>query len=226
MARICDLDKKEEAKIYDMLDCDRQQSIKLIKNNMAKKRSMFAGLLLRYAFLQEGYSKEEWEQVKVEREMYGKPYIKNYHKFKYSLSHSKDWVLCAVDTEPIGADIQEIRLWNIQIAKRFYSKEEYNRLLKFQEKDLRNEQTRMFYSMWTAKESASKYSGRGIGTCISCYVTDECYSCIYNKEEIALGLHIKLYDELEGYIACLCSNCNSFPEKLEQIDIMEENRKC
>ena len=222
VTRVCDLDAAEEARLCNMLDCDRQQHIKAIKHKMAKDRSIFAGLLLRYAFLQEGYSLEQWRQAEIEKKAHGKPHIKGYPRFQYSLSHSGNWALCAVDTKPVGADIQEIKPWKIQIAERFYSKEEYDRLLALQEKD-GDKQTKMFYSMWTAKESAAKHSGRGIGADIHRYVTNDSYSSIYNKEEKILSLHIKLYGELEGYIACLCSEYDSFPERLEQIDIMEEN---
>lgn len=224
VTKIYDLDMEKEVKLCGMLDCDRQQNVKVIKHKMARNRSIFAGLLLRHAFLQEGYTLKQWQQVEIEKEAYGKPYIKGCQEFQYSLSHSGDWALCAVDTKAIGADIQELKTWKIQVAKRFYSKEEYDRILGVQQKDCENKQTKMFYSMWTAKESAVKYSGQSMGAGIRRYVTNEGYSCIYDKENEVLSLHIKLYNELEGYIACLCSKYSSFPEKLEQIDIMEENK--
>lgn len=80
-----------------------------LKNEQEKARSIFAGLLLRQAFLEAGYGIKEWQQIQIETGLHGKPYIKGYDAFQYSLSHSGQWVVCAVDTEPIGADIQEMK---------------------------------------------------------------------------------------------------------------------
>ncbi len=71
-------------------------------------RCIFAGLLFRYAFLQEGYGINEWQQIETTEGTYGKPYLIKYPTFHYSLSHSGEWVACAVDTKSVGIDIQEI----------------------------------------------------------------------------------------------------------------------
>lgn len=217
-ARTYEIQAAEEKRLCELLDSDRVTKVRTLKNKKEKERSIFAGLLLRYAFLEVGYDRKIWQQVEIEKGVYGKPQIKGYSDFHYSLSHSGEWIVCAVDTIPIGADIQEMKPWKLQLAKRFYHKDEYNRLLTWGETDT-DRQTKEFYSMWAAKESAVKRIGCSIGAGISQYITAEDYCCIHdeNRKET---IPIKLYDELEGYIACVCSEIGDFPQKPELIDIM------
>lgn len=200
-----------------LLDRDRQETVLSLRNRKEKEKCICAGLLLRYAFLEAGYDIKDWQQVQIEKEVYGKPYIKGYDDFQYSLSHSGEWIVCAVDMMPVGADIQEMKSWKMQLAKRFYHADEYDRLLAIKENDS-DRRTREFYSIWTAKESVVKWNGRGIGAGISGYVTAQDYSHVYdiNKSQI---VHIRLYNELEGYMTCVCSKAGSFPDKLKIVNL-------
>lgn len=200
-----------------LLDRNRQETVLSLRNRKEKERSICAGLLLRYAFLEAGYGIKDWRQVQIEKEVYGKPYIKGYDDFQYSLSHSGEWIVCAVDMMPVGADIQEMRSWKMQLAKRFYHADEYDRLLAIKENDS-DRRTREFYSIWTAKESVVKWNGRGIGAGISGYVTAQDYSHVYDINESQI-VHIRLYNELEGYMTCVCSKAGSFPDKLKIVNL-------
>ena len=200
-----------------LLDKGRQERVLSLKNEQEKARSIFAGLLLRQAFLEAGYGIKEWQQIQIETGLHGKPYIKGYNAFQYSLSHSGQWVVCAVDTEPIGADIQEMKSWKLQLAKRFYHADEYDRLLAIEENDS-DRRSREFYSIWTAKESVVKWSGRGIGAGISRYVTAQDYSHVYDVDKRQI-IDIRLYNELEGHMTCVCSKAGNFPEKLSIMNL-------
>lgn len=121
--------------LWTLLDRDRQATVLSLRNKKEKERSICAGLLLRYAFLEAGYGIKDWQQVQIEKGVYGKPYMKGYDDFQYSLSHSGEWTVCAVNIMPIGADIQEMKSWKMQLAKRFYHADEYDRLLAIKEND-------------------------------------------------------------------------------------------
>ncbi|MDE7479363.1 MAG: 4'-phosphopantetheinyl transferase superfamily protein [Lachnospiraceae bacterium] len=217
MAKTYDLQAAQEEQLYGLLDSDRIKKVSVMKSKKERVRSIFAGLLLRHAFLQAGYGTKAWQYAEIGKGKYGKPYIKGYQDFYYGLSHSGEWVICAVDTVPVGADIQEIKPLKMTLAKRFYHEEEYNRLLVLGEID-QNRQTQEFYVMWAAKESAVKLSGRGIGAGISQYVTAADYSYIYDcSEERKIGM--RQYQILEGYIICVCSNTGSFPDLPEIVDL-------
>ena len=216
-ARVCAIQAAEEKRLCELLDSDRMVKVRTLKHQKEKERSICAGLLLRYAFLQAGYHENAWQQIEIEKGEYGKPQMKEYPDFHYSLSHSGEWVVCAADAAPVGADVQEMKPWKMQLAKRFYHREEYSRLLALGEMDA-DRQTRAFYRMWTAKESVVKRTGRGIGAGVSRYVTTEDFQCVYD-EAANETIHIKQYDELEGYIVCVCSESGNFPKKLELINI-------
>ncbi len=215
-AKTCEL-QAEEKRLCELLDRDRIQKIAAIRSRKERIRSIFAGLLLRYAFLQAGYDIEVWEQAEIERGMYGKPYIKGEPYFHYGLSHSGEWVICAADRMPVGIDIQEMKPWKMTLAKRFYHEEEYARLLALETKS-QVRQTEEFYSMWTAKESAVKLSGRGIGAGISQYVTAGDYNSICDKNAGRI-FYTRRYRMLEGYMICVCSESNFFPDLPERIDL-------
>ncbi len=218
VAKTCRIQTAEEEQLCLLLDSDRLQRVTVMKNTKERERSIFAGLLLRYAFLQNGYDAAAWQQTKMKKDIYGKPYIKGYEGFQYSLSHSGDWVICAVDRKPVGVDIQEIRPWKISLAKRFYHEDEYNRLLALGETDP-DRQTEEFYRMWTAKESAVKLSGRGIGAGISQYVTAWDYRSIYDQDT-KCKIDIRQYKAPEGYMICVCSDAGNFPDQPEQITLV------
>jgi 4'-phosphopantetheinyl transferase len=191
--------------VIALLDMERKKKVERLKHEKEKLRSISAGLLLRYAYL-ENNGKVEWANIRVKEGQFGKPYIEGDEAFKYSLSHSGDYVLCATDINDIGADIQEVKSYKMGMAKRFFHESEYIRLDKCQDGDGLKE----FYRIWTAKESAVKYSGRGMGEGIEHIVTNDTYSVIKNTA-IGEELKIRLYDEIEGYMVCVCSKGNDFP---------------
>jgi len=220
VAKIRELQMIEREQMFKMLDRDRRIKVSALRNEKEQERSIFAGLLFRYAFLQAGYDDKAWQQIEIGKGAYGKPYVVGYPEFHFGLSHSGEWVACATDCDPVGIDIQEMRPWKMTLAKRFYHKEEYHRLLAL-EGTVQDRQTKEFYSIWTAKESAVKLNGRGIGAGISQYVTVGDYSCIYDLSDQGKGqmFHTRQYDILQGYMLCVCSTTDVFPDLPEQIDV-------
>ena len=157
-----------------LLDCTRRERIVELRQKKDRIQSMGAGLLLRYSFLKEGYAIEQWENIIIQRSTSGKPSLVQYPEFCYSLSHSGDWVICGVHSKELGADIQEMRSWKENVAKRFFAQEEYERLQGAQEEEKQN----MFYKLWTAKESYGKLTGDGIGKGISQYLVEDDFETI------------------------------------------------
>lgn len=210
-ARVCEIPNRLYEHIFHLINGQRREKVTALKHEKERLRSIWAGLLLRYAFLAEGYGEELWQRVEIVEGSYGKPYLSGYENFFYSLSHSGEWVICAVDDVETGADIQEIGMLKMAVAKRFYAKEEYDRLLGHE--DDSEKQTDDLYKMWAAKESCVKLTGRGIGAGISRYVTDSAYTHIKDIEENSL-FFIRLYEEIPNYIICVCSRRERFPERI------------
>ena len=194
-----------------LLDCTRRDRIVELKQKKDRIQSVGAGLLLRYSFLQEGYTIEQWEQIKIQRSALGKPSIVQYPEFCYSLSHSGDWVICGVHSKELGADIQEMRPWKENVAKRFFAMEEYERILL----EKKEEREKVFYKIWTAKESYGKLTGDGIGKGISQFLTSDDFGIIADTEKNDT-VRIKIYDTIPDYMVCVCAKEETvFPEKIE-----------
>lgn len=82
----------------------------------------------------------------------------------FNLSHSGDYVLCAVDMDgkketKIGCDIQQMKQINLKIAERFFCENEYQRII---EQPTKEKQYDTFYRYWVLKESYVKATRKGL----------------------------------------------------------------
>lgn len=196
-----------------LLDCTRRERIVELKQKKDRIQSIMAGLLLRYSFLQEGYTTEQWEKIEIQRSTMGKPSIVQYPEFCYSLSHSGDWVICGVHSKELGADIQEMRPWKENVARRFFANDEYERILREHEEEKKN----VFYKLWAAKESYGKLTGDGIGKGVSQFLTSEDFAMITDTEKNTTA-RIKTYHSIPDYMVCVCVKEEVvFPEKIEMV---------
>lgn len=123
---------------------------------------------------------------RIERTPEGKPYVSEDLGIYFSVSHTKDWWLCAVAGEPIGADIEERgRRVSPVLADRFCHEEERNVLERYADESIR---CRTFLEIWTRKEAYVKYVGKGIpyGMASFSVIGDERLRELYFSEEIPL----------------------------------------
>ncbi|MFF2291035.1 4'-phosphopantetheinyl transferase family protein [Peribacillus butanolivorans] len=88
-----------------------------------------------------------------------KPYINNIQNLHFNISHSNHWVICCISHFPIGIDIEEIIPIDFNIARDFFSENEYLDLMSFKDSEKKLD---YFYALWTLKEAYTKYLGTGI----------------------------------------------------------------
>jgi len=86
---------------------------------------------------------------------YGKPYLKNYSDVYFNLSHSAEYVACAVSDSPVGVDIEYVTDIDLNLAKQFFYGTEYEYIL------ANNDQKKAFFELWVLKESYMKMTGLG-----------------------------------------------------------------
>lgn len=120
----------------------------------------------------------------------GKPIVEG---ICFNLSHSGDYVICAVSEKPVGCDIEKIKEAPKQVEKRAFSPEE-NSYLKSFSGDAYN---REFFHLWTKKESFLKMKGIGIRVPLQTLEMTKCY--------------FKQY-EISGYQVTVCAEENKFAE--------------
>jgi 4'-phosphopantetheinyl transferase len=104
---------------------------------------------------------------------YGKPYLKNYPDIHFNLSHSENYVACAVSDSPVGVDIEYIHDIDLNIAKHYFYGSEYEYILNNDNKK------KAFFELWVLKESYMKMTGLGFRLALDKF-------CIEINDEIKL----------------------------------------
>lgn len=129
-----------------LLDKDKQQKVERLQKIEDQKRAIISALLLNDILKYYGLSTSD-----IIYNEYGKPYLKK-NEICFNISHSGDYVVCAVSKNEIGVDIQEIRKVNDLIVQKKYTEEE--------QKYVTDDVT--FTKVWTLKESYVKAIGKGL----------------------------------------------------------------
>ncbi|AFH50190.1 Phosphopantetheinyl transferase [Ignavibacterium album JCM 16511] len=115
------------------------------------------------------YTGKRPEELSFKKNNSGKPLIDipEYDHLKFNYSHSGEMIIYAISKDSeIGVDIElvkEIPDMNA-LVENYFSKEE---IQVFKNMDNRNDQTNLFYKIWTRKEALVKASGKGISDDLS-----------------------------------------------------------
>ena len=152
-------------KWYSLMSKDKQLRVDRFRFDDDKKRTVAGEMLARKAIA-------EWcsvtpESIVFSTQEYGKPYAKDM-SVEFNISHSGDVVVCAVDDNPIGIDIEKIRPIDLTVSKRICTGEELLYLFGHTpaEQDFTyTTDTKIltrFFELWTVKEAYGKCIGCGV----------------------------------------------------------------
>ena len=111
-----------------------------------------------YMLLWEGL-REEYGRTEAPLFDFGsneKPFLRLSPEIHFSLSHSGNAVLCALDDRPVGADIEMIHSRKIGRLLSVFNEQEREEILCAGRPELR------FTELWTRKESYLKLTGEGL----------------------------------------------------------------
>ena len=151
----------------------------------------------------------------IRRTEKGKPYLPRLSNIGVSVSHSGEFLVCAVSEDDVGVDVQEMKSLPgeseeaygarlCKISKRFFHIDEA-RLIEA-------DPTRRFYRVFTAKESYVKYTGTGFdGTLGEISVLpvnmelESCHCLGLPSEWIAAGVCFWQSVFERDYVLCLCA---------------------
>lgn len=119
-------------------------------------RRLLGEALVRFAL------KKYWnltsEDYRIDRGEKGKPFIVGVENVFFNISHSGDYVVCAVSDREIGIDIEKRAKARMEVAGRFFHGEEVAQLKMLEE----DKQDQLFFNYWSVKESFLKYIGTGL----------------------------------------------------------------
>lgn len=157
-------------------------------------------------------SYEKGHEFELDFGCYGKPFLVN-SSLEFNISHSAQWVVCAINNNSIGIDIEKIKKINYEgISKRFFTKQEHELICS----DITINKLNLFYKIWTLKESYIKEQGKGFSIPMNSFeikFMDE-----KNLSQIEINntkKFCKTYESISGYIISVCSKDVNFPDYIK-----------
>lgn len=189
----------------------RQKKIRRSKLTKDRRQREGAGLLLHYALKEYGIDSKTTAFTTNE---FGKPMLKS-NDLYFSLSHSGDYVLCAIGSDSIGVDLQEKVVYQKSIAQKFFQTDEQKYLFSFPE----DEQADNFFRLWTLRESCVKMLGYSLAHSFSSL------RIAINGREIKAYVHDKLLSayfteyRINNYFIAVCSKNDEQIGSMQYVDI-------
>ncbi len=160
--KISDFAKTEYEHWRTLLDDDKKARLSSSKSHLVQKKIVISDMLARKGVAQ--FLKMEAQDITFMKTEKGKPYAVGLPVY-LSISHSGDWVVCAVNETVIGVDIEQIRPIDPKILHRTCSEEEQKYIgdISYIENQVR------FFEIWTKKEAYLKSIGIGISADLKKY---------------------------------------------------------
>jgi len=202
------------------LSPERQKKVRNYRLEIDTIRTVCGEMLLRYALSERKGSSLPEIPLHFTYNPYGKPLLPDYPDVSFNISHSGNWVACAISDSGIGIDIEQISYdIDLNIANHYFHQKE----IQIIRTTAASESYHHFFRFWTAKESYLKCVGKGLGDPLNnFYVSD---NTIILNERIT-PWHIYYYDTLNNYALSVCSNSSYTAPALSVQVSMERILQC
>ena len=169
------------------------------RRGRARTEAFLGGCLLTAMFPEANLSR-------VERTETGRPFLTDRSDVDFNVSHTDGMIVCAVETDAtprVGVDMERVvgrtASEMARIAKRWFTEAECARL-----RDDPSERT--FLEIWTAKEAAAKWDGRGL-------------RALRGIDTVSLPLNLRIYFVGDAVITLACGKGKEPPEKIDRYSI-------
>ena len=187
-----DLTDKDYNSLLKLVSKDKRKRIERYHFYRDAQNTLLADVLTRYEICRRT-GLTNW-QLQFSVNEYGKPFLINDPHIQYNLSHSSNYIAFAINSVPVGIDIEKIVPIDIRIANRFFSEDEILYIDSFTGKM----QTLAFYHVWTMKESYIKLKGKGLSIPLTSF------SVIGQTSEAVI--YREILDGTNGAVSHLCSS--------------------
>lgn len=213
--KISDISEEMLNELCLLIDSEKKSKVEKFVNKKDKIRTLIGEILIRTIIIENLNIDNKY--IRFNKNQYGKPYLEEYTNFNFNISHSGDYVLCAVDDKPIGVDVEEKKSIEYEeIAKSFFTAKEFDYIVNG---DLKSRLDR-FYEIWTLKESYIKCCGQGLS------IPLKSFSIEIDKYENIKGISnneykehtFKLFDIELGYKMAVCSLNTEIPNNLIRLE--------
>jgi 4'-phosphopantetheinyl transferase len=220
--KVSEISKEKMDELCELIDLEKKCRIEKYINTKDKVRALIGEILIRTIIL-ESFNVDN-KHISFNKNQYGKPYLEEYPNFSFNISHSGDYVLCAIDGKPIGVDVEEIKPIDYEgIVKSFFTEKESEYIVS---KELKFSLNR-FYEIWTLKESYIKCCGQGLAMPLNSFSIqiDQSKDIKVIKDNEYNQHAFKLFDIDSGYKVAVCSIskeiCNNII-RLEQGSLIDK----
>jgi 4'-phosphopantetheinyl transferase len=198
--------------LMKLVSKERREKVKKFMFHQDALRCLLGDLLSRYALCKRtGYKNH---QLKFGTNAYNKPILIEPNSLHFNVSHSGDWVVCAVSDELVGIDVELVKTIDFEIAKNFFTEDEYISLIKQESQN----QLKYFYQIWTLKESYIKADGRGLSLPLNSFSIDiknDKITVITNNTLNFCFFRVYYVDDL--HISSVCSLENNFSNTIMEV---------
>lgn len=195
---------------------ERGEKIDKYYREIDRIRCLYSEVILRYALFFLGI---EQENIVFEYNSNGKPQLAKDEDIHFNISHSGDWIVCAISSSEVGVDVEELNDNQIMsIARRCLTDYEYKQISSY---DL-SIQAAMFYKYWTLKESFVKNTGLGMKKSFLDFefVFDNLKIKLIMDGKEHTDYHFEEYKIDERHQVAICTKEND----IEKCNIINENQ--
>lgn len=204
-----DYDTVPEEELSRRVSWETRETVVSWSNEKIRRQKWLGEGMLCHLLAKEWQLRPECYQIK--KAEHGKPYIIGapFPVF-HNLSHSGDYLVCALSDREVGIDIQRITTYKPGIALRFFHPYEIAVLEACHDEMSRVE---LFFRYWSAKESFLKYTGTGLSASLSGFEVQFGESEIkIVKSDLQDQIYLKECRIAPEYTCCICSECPEDPE--------------
>ncbi|PYG85690.1 4'-phosphopantetheinyl transferase [Ruminiclostridium sufflavum DSM 19573] len=209
---IVNLDNNLEKDAFDILlryvSEDKKAQIHRFYHFEDSQRALVGNLLSRYVICRSLNIKNT--NIAFEKNEYGKPFLSGHYKAHFNISHSGSWVACAISDYPVGIDVEVMKPTDLEIARRFFSNEEYTALTNQPDE----EKQAYFFKLWTLKESYIKAVGKGLSIPLDSFTVNVESNSIMTESEQSLIDYSFFHSSLdENSFYAICAKKTNSPHK-------------
>lgn len=206
----------ERERYLPYIPAEKRQRLPKFRHWQDAQRTLLGYSLLSFILAREtGYKRDKLEWV---FDYYGKPHLPGIN-LHFNLSHSGDFIACAVSPTIIGTDVETIQPIDLSIAEHFFSPAEVQDLFRLPEE----RRMEYFFNLWTLKESYIKAEGLGVSIPLHSFsfqVVDN-GQISFTTQRPGPKYCFKLYSFPYKYKLAACAEVGGLPEDFQFIDRAE-----
>lgn len=190
---------------------DYRHPILRFRRKEDRDRALLGALLIRYALSQA--CSLPFQDIKIHRNEYGKPFLSGSPNIHFNLSHSGQWVVLVIGEHPVGVDVEQIKSIDLADFELFFSSDEMKQLSAYEGR----QKLACFYDLWTLKESYMKALGVGMSMPPNSFSIEFEPSIAVHPRQAGQSWHFRQYALDPEYKLSICSADPTFPEDVSRM---------